>query len=322
MCFSIGKLKRSLDIQSLDMEGIMRRTNMLSNPKIAALYSDVPPDGLEKFKTFLEAFPYQLLSIDGLDWAYIASKKDRAESLQRDDMLILSGALCAPEVSWQTISAFAEKYRVIAPEYPPVNSMDTLVDGIAHILRQEGVNRAHVLGGSYGGFVAQVFVRRHPELTRSLVLSHTLPPFPEGGERIKKSLRLLSILPEGALRWLMGKRLGGLLPEKTPDTAALHAIYQEMLSFRLTKADLLNLMWRTVDFTNREFTPQDLQDWHGKTLLVLADDDPSTPEDVRARLQALYPNAQMKLFHGSGHATSLTKQEEYLAVIHEFLEGQ
>jgi pimeloyl-ACP methyl ester carboxylesterase len=297
-------------------EVVMKRINMLTDPRIAALYTDAPPAELEQFKAFLAAYPYRFITLDGMDWAYIAAEQ------HGDDLLVLSGALCAPEVSWKTIARLAEKYRVIAPEYPPVKSMDRLVDGIAAILREAGVARVHVLGGSYGGFVAQVFVRRHPEMTRSLVLSHTLPPYPESAARVKKLMRWFALLPEGALRWLMGKRLSGLLPEKTPETAVLYATFQEMLRFRLTKADLMALMWRTVDFTSREFTPSDLAGWPGRVSLVLADDDPSTPEDVRARLQALYPDAKMHLFHGGGHATSVARQNEYLAVIDEFLREQ
>lgn len=55
---------------------------------------------------------------------------------------------------------------------------------------------------------------------------------------------------------------------------------------------------------------------------MLTDDDPSTPEAVRTKLQALYPGARMHLFHGGGHAASIARQEEYLAVIDEFLRQQ
>jgi pimeloyl-ACP methyl ester carboxylesterase len=233
----------------------MIRTNLLTDPRIAALYAGVPPAELEKFSAFLKAYPYRFVTSEDVDWAYIATEPVGA------DLLVLSGALCAPEVSWKTIGALAGQHRVIAPEYPPLTSMDRLADGIAAILQREGIQSAHVLGGSYGGFVAQVFVRRHPQLVRSLVLSHTLPPAPESSASVQKMLRWLALLPEGALRWLMGKRLSGLLPAKTPETAILHAIYQEMLRFRLTKADILALLARTADFASQAFTPQDLQDW-------------------------------------------------------------
>jgi pimeloyl-ACP methyl ester carboxylesterase len=227
--------------------------------------------------------------------------------------------LAIPDISWLTIAHFAKTYRVIVPAYPAVKTMDVLVDGIAEILHHEGIEQAHVFGGSYGGFVAQVFVRRHPGLTRSLVLSHTFPPDPVNVKALKKMVGWLPLLPEGILRWLMGKRLGSLMPTKTAETALLHALFEELLYHRLTKADILSSFWRTIDYCAQEYTPQDLAGWPGKVLLVMADDDPSTPEPVRAALSALYPGARLHLLHGTGHVTSVLKEEEYQAVIGRFL---
>jgi hypothetical protein len=50
----------------------------------------------------------------------------------------------------------------------------------------------------------------------------------------------------------------------------------------LEQADILSTLWRTVDYYAQQYTPQDLAGWSGKVLLVMADDDPSTPETVRA----------------------------------------
>jgi len=228
--------------------------------------------------------------------------------------------LAIPDISWLTIAHFAKTYRVIAPAYPAVKTMDALVDGIAAILDKEGIEHAHVLGGSYGGFVAQVFVRRHPGLTRSLVLSHTFPPDPVNVRTIKRMAGWMQLLPEGALRRLMGKRFSSLMPAKTAETSLFHAMFDELLYHRLTKADILSTLWRTVDYCAQEYSPQDLAGWSGKVLLVMTDDDPSTPEPVRAAMSALYPGARLHLFHGTGHSTSLLKEEEYQALIGEFLD--
>lgn len=287
--------------------------NTLTSPKIAKLYKDVPGEQFEQFRQFRAVHPYKQAMIDGVAWEYIAAGHgDEA-------LLLLPGALGVPDMSWQHITHFAGRYRVIAPSYSPVKKMDTLVDGIAGILRREGVERAHVVGGSYGGFVAQVFVRRHPDVTASLVLSHTLPPDPANGEQIRRALRWLSLMPGGLLRWMVGKRLRTLLPEKTPDTALLHAFFNEMARYRMTREELINSYWRVVDFNVSGFAPQDLADWPGRVLLIMADDDPGTPGPVRAAMQAFYPGAEVHMFHGTGHAAALLKQDEYLAVVERFI---
>jgi pimeloyl-ACP methyl ester carboxylesterase len=291
----------------------MKHLADLTDPKVAVRYIDVPPADLEKLQAFCSNCPYKQVTISGVEWPYLAN----ADS--GDTLLLLSGALSIPDISWLTIAHFAHTYRVIAPAYPAVKTMDALVDGIAAILQQEGIKEAHVLGGSYGGFVAQVFVRRYPGLTRSLVLSHTFPPDPANIETIQKMARWMPLLPEGVLRWLMGKRLGALMPAKTPETSLFHAMFEELLYDHLTKADILSTLWRTVDYYSQQYTPQDLAGWQGKVLLVMADDDPGTPESVRDAMSALYPGARLHLFHGTGHSTSVLKEQEYQEVIEQFL---
>jgi pimeloyl-ACP methyl ester carboxylesterase len=294
----------------------MKHLADLTDPRIAKLYQDVPANEMEKFQAFCQVLPYRQVNYGGVDWDYLVNSKGG------EALLLLSGALAIPDISWNTIAHFAEEYRVIVPAYPAVKTMGELMEGIAEILRREGIQRAHVLGGSYGGFVAQVFVRRYPEMVRSLVLSHTLPPYRETGEKIRKTMGLLRVLPEGLLRWLLGKRMGALLPEKTDQVALMYALYRELLDLRLKKADFLGIFWRTVDYCALQFTPQDLAEWEGRVLLVLADDDPGTPEAVRLELSRLYPPARMHLFHGTGHASSVLNQEEYQAVIGAFLRGE
>ena len=208
---------------------------------------------------------------------------------------------------------------MIAPSYPPVATMAELIDGIALILDHEGIPHTHVLNGSYGGFVAQVFVRRHPARVRKLVLSHVGGPSAERGKKIAGVVRWLRLLPTGVLRVLFEKRLGGLLPDGHTDGALLRAHFKEVVGYQLTKAGLIDGYRRLVDFdTHHVFTPHDLAGWPGAVLLLMADDDPGTPEPVRAAMRALYPQAAVHMFSGTGHAASVLKRDEYLSAIEQF----
>jgi pimeloyl-ACP methyl ester carboxylesterase len=46
------------------------------------------------------------------------------------------------------------------------------------------------------------------------------------------------------------------------------------------------------------------------------------PETERAKMLALYPQAQVKLFEGGGHGVALSQQKEYFAAIDDFLSPQ
>jgi pimeloyl-ACP methyl ester carboxylesterase len=291
----------------------MSRIGDLTVPHIAALYSNVAADQLEQFQAFRRDFPYVDVTIDGETWSYLSSGKGDAP------VLMLSGALAIPDISWTSIVNFAARRRVIVPAYPAVKSMDALVDGIAAILQQEGIEQAHVMGGSYGGFVAQVFVRRHPEMACSLVLSHTQAPYPEMAPRIRRFARWLRWMPMGMVRQMIRRTFQSMMPEPSADNACLLAIFDELIGFALTRKDVIGILERMADYSMRTFTPEDLSAWPGKVLLFFGENDPATPPDVRQKLAALYPGCQVHLFEGSEHTTSVTHQEEYLEVIDNFL---
>ena len=285
------------------------------NLKLGKWFKDVPPEQVERLLGFRAAYPYKHATINGVAWQYIAVGEGARATL------LLSGALGVAHFSWRTISDFINKYRVIAPSYPPVDSMAELVDGIAQIMEQEGIAKAAVVGGSYGGLVAQVFVRRHPDKSTKLVISHSFAPDPEGGKKLKGAVRWLPLLPIGPLRTLLRKRLGVLLPEGHAESALLKAEFNEVIDRHLTRESIISAYRRAMDFTtNYVFTPQDLAEWPGEVLLIMADDDPATPEPVREEMKRLYPKAQVHLFSGTGHATAVLRQDEYLATIEAFID--
>ena len=78
--------------------------------------------------------------------------------------------------------ALAQNFRVISfdprgisasdkPEGP--QSIGLLADDLAHLLQTLGISAAHVVGVSFGGFVAQEFALRYPWMTKKLVLCCT-----------------------------------------------------------------------------------------------------------------------------------------------------
>ena len=89
---------------------------------------------------------------------------------------------------------------------------------------------------------------------------------------------------------------------------------------RLGKADLVARYALAVDFDrNARFTPDDLQSWPGRILILEGDDDPIAEAPAREALKALHPQARVHTFHGTGHVASIARLDEYVAVIAAFL---
>ncbi len=285
-----------------------------SDEQVAKLYRDVPAEQRDMLQRFRADHPLKKLTHGEIEWQYVDT--ERGESV----MLLLTGVLGTAESSWDTILRFEPKFRVISPAYPAVSTMARLIDGIVVILEQEQIDHVHVLGGSYGGFVAQVFVRRYPHKVKSLVISHAGIPDMQREAKVSKALRWLPLLPMKLLRLLFERSMSGLLPEDGPDTRLHRAFFKDVIRHQLTKDRLISSYRRIADFdSNYVFTENDLSEWDGAVLLVMADDDPGTPEPVRNVLKTLYPLARVKMFSGTGHAAPLLKSDEYHATIEAFV---
>jgi pimeloyl-ACP methyl ester carboxylesterase len=279
-------------------------------------YHKVPPAQVEQFMRFRQDHPLKTLMVNGVTWEYIISG-DRIDQ----PLLLLPGALSTAESAWRTITLLERgKFHLVCPNYPvEIDNMSGLADGILAVLDQEGIQTTYVLGGSYGGMLAQVFTHRHPDMVTRLVLSHTYPPISTRARSVEPAMRMFRVLPMFLVRKMLRDRMTGILPSRpSPELALVAAQIRETVDTRLTRQAALNTYLRLMDFDQQTFSPSDLADWPGKTLIMLAEDDPTTPDTLRKSLLALYPGARLHLFKGSGHATSILESENYIKVIEEF----
>jgi 3-oxoadipate enol-lactonase len=97
------------------------------------------------------------------------------------DVLVLSNGILMSTASWayQT-PVISRHYRLLLydcrgmwqSDHPPgPYSMDLHADDLAALMDGLGIERAHIGGISYGGEVSMAFALRHPERTRSLIVS-------------------------------------------------------------------------------------------------------------------------------------------------------
>jgi pimeloyl-ACP methyl ester carboxylesterase len=99
------------------------------------------------------------------------------------DPVLLVAGLTADTTAWQLQTDFLQRhFRVIVFDNPGVGQSDgppgpytteLFADVAASLLEHLGIARAHVVGASMGGTIAQQLALRRPELVRSLALHCT-----------------------------------------------------------------------------------------------------------------------------------------------------
>lgn len=204
--------------------------------------------------------------------------------------------------------------------------MAGLCDGISHILETEGVNQAHVLGGSYGGLVAQYFVRKYPDKARSLILSHTSLMTPKFEKPLRIAEKLSRVLPRSLFVPLLKLRLNKILlstlrAAKHPEFEFWRAYLNEAVATNRLKEVAIHQNRVLLDLARQpQFTSEDLKAWRGRILIIDSDDDPAISAKDRELLRNTYPQAQTHTFHATGHVSSILKREEVLSIIRCFLD--
>jgi pimeloyl-ACP methyl ester carboxylesterase len=241
-------------------------------------------------------------------------------------LLVLPGGLSVGGSAFPLITAFENEYRIIAPSYALSLTMIGLCDGIAHILETEGVNQAHVLGGSYGGLVAQYFVRKYPDKARSLILAHTFVMTPIFEKPLQIADRLSRVLPRSLFVPLLKLRVNKILlstlrDAKHPEFEFWRAYLNEAVASNRLKEFAIHQNRVLLDLARQpQFSPEDLNAWRGGILIIDSDNDPAISAKDRELLRNTYPQAQTHTFHATGHASSILKREEVFAIIRSFLD--
>lgn len=263
----------------------------------------------ERYAAFLRTHPLCYATCTRHDWPYRQGGLVHAPAV-----LLLPGALGRPETGFEYALALEPYLRVISPGYPStIGSMAALADGAAALLEACGVARAHVVGGSFGGLVAQALLDRHPERVGRLVLSDTSPPVPARALRMRAAALAIRALPartvRAVLRFGVGRYVAALLPEAR---RFWRAHFEEMLS-QLTRDEVENRACAWAEFDSAGTRPAACR----STLILCAESDHTVSP---ARLLDRFPGAAVHMVTSPlGHAASIGDTLAYLAPILRFL---
>jgi pimeloyl-ACP methyl ester carboxylesterase len=259
------------------------------------------------------------LVIRGVEWRYATGGRGR------ETVLLFHGAVGGAETMRSLAAALGDEYRTVAPTIADVRTLDEVCDAVSVILDREHVGRAHVFGGSFGGMVAQAFLRRRWRQVENLILLGTALPDPLAGARTERTMRMMRLLPFRLTRALLKAEIRKQLSAPAPpDVAGRVSQLRERLADyfdnRLTKETLLARVALGVDFNRNEVYNSDGHaEWAGRALIVESGDDPAVTPEERRRLREAYPRAMVCTFTGSGDMIPLLRLEELAEVVRAFL---
>lgn len=198
-------------------------------------------------------------------------------------------------------------------------SMETFVEDVLRILDELKIRRAHVLGASFGGFVAQEFALRFPERLEKLILACTT----SGGARhVRPTEEILrSFAPDPRLP--MGEKIRKFF--RPAFTAAFHRDFPGevekvcLLRERHEVAETAYLAQLEAAFSfNTEARVAEIRH---ETLVLTGDCDLIVPMENSVNLAARLPRATLEIIENGSHMFFIENYREFNQSVLNFLQS-
>ncbi len=213
-------------------------------------------------------------------------------------------------------------------------TVELFVRELANLLRHLGISdRYHVLGQSWGGFLAQEHALTHPAGLQSLVLSNTAASFPAF---VAEANRLRADLPPEVEATLRRHEDAGTTDD--PEYAAACQVFYDrhvcrvvpnpepvQAAFGAIESD--PTVYHTMNGPSEFHVIGSIRDWQSvdrlggidvPTYVVSGRYDEATPA-LQQVLVAGIPRADQRVFESSSHMPFWEERDEYLADVADWL---
>jgi pimeloyl-ACP methyl ester carboxylesterase len=255
-------------------------------------------------------------SINGIELHYLLADYVNPWKKEKEHLILLHGWMGCKESWVRQIPAFARKVVVVAPDLrgfgqssKPARGYQLTeyvrdIEGLCDII---GIKKAHVLGQSFGGILAQLFALAHPERTRSLILWATRSE-PVGRMDIEAVAAFIRREGMAAFAEMFS---GNLADESQPEITEWNK--QLVAKGRPHVAIETLREVATVNITHR------LREIKAPTLILASREDKVIPFTYAEKMRDAIPNSILYEYKGS-HGAYLKNPTECNRVILEFLQ--
>jgi pimeloyl-ACP methyl ester carboxylesterase len=274
----------------------------------AELSEKVPPEQRQSLLDFRKLHPPKEVRIGGKRWEYVALGQGEKT------ILFLHGMTGAYDIWWQQMVPLSEQYKVMSVTYPPVETLEELSQGVLAVLEAEGVQRAHMVGTSLGGYLVQYLMVHHPERIEKAVLGNTFPSNDILRQRNQSLIRILPFLPNWlVMRFFRNNFVNTIYPAAGHSELVL-AYMLEQVSGRMSKAQVVGRAKAVIE----PFAPPDPAALGIAVMIIEADNDPLVEAALREQLKATYPSARVHTLHAVGHFPYLNDAARYTDLLRAF----
>lgn len=199
-------------------------------------------------------------------------------------------------------------------------SMQTFTEDVAAILDELQIRQAHVLGASFGGFVAQEFALNFPEKVGKLILACTSAG---GANHAKPSAEVLQSFvknPDFSLSEQIRYFFRPAFTKKFNEENA--EIIEKVCRLREANEVSDETYFAQLQAAFNFDAEKNLEKITHKTLVITGDKDNLVPMQNSVNLAKNLPNAKLKIIENGSHMFFIENADEFNRAVKEFLQNE
>jgi pimeloyl-ACP methyl ester carboxylesterase len=246
-----------------------------------------------------------------------------------EPLVLISGFASGAWIWFEQIKQLSKHFRVIIFDSRGVSrskisdkeigsvNIETIADDITRILDDLNIKKTHILGASYGGFVAQEFAINHPERLNKLVLvctsfggvNHVSPDLDvmlafASTEAMNSSERIKKFMKPAFTKEFIENKFNVFI--KVCELRSANPVPLNVYSQQLVSATTFDLQ-KYVRHISAE------------TLVITGGFDQIVPMQNSVNLSNLIPNATLEVVENGSHLFFIEQAEKFNKIVTEFL---
>jgi pimeloyl-ACP methyl ester carboxylesterase len=257
----------------------------------------------DRLTRFRSAYQEKVCLVDSQRWRY------RRTGNSARPLVMLPGVQGGGAVFFDVALALGDRLDLITVTAPPIVDAAAMADAQAEFLLTLAIQKIDLFGSSLGGYLAQVFCNRHPDMVGQLFLANS---FTDPRPFLAKAPSSNTVA-EQAAEAVVAFNLAPVLTADPTDAGqvALQTVMRALVGPVQTadeyKARLITLL---------ESRPIDRIPVSDDRVVLIDDDaDPSILPEMRALIRERYGSARHYMIAGGGHLPAIQRPLSVVSVL-------
>lgn len=279
---------------------------------------------ISEYTTFVEQNHLKTLEIMGKKWQYLLSGHGNYT------LVFLPGVIGKKGIFYKYLESLSEHYKVIALDYPVVESLEELVEGVHKVIQYETVDKVILFGQDFGGIVGQLMVKQYPDEVDAMVLmnsSTNSEDVPKKNVKAnRKTLKRFVDMTKGfgynGFKKKLIKRIGqGIMISGVKHPEAWAAFYQRMLE-DMERGQMVSIHYCAMMYwKEHRFLVEDFEAFKGSVLIIESEVDKFHKLDEIKALKKLFLNHSVLEIKGSRNMALERNRHEIIGKLIPYING-